>query len=109
MTEIEKRDHERYAIELQTKLTVLPDADGQSPWQTITLETKNISSSGAFFEPDQLLDKGALLDIDLSLPFLRNEGGIEKNSTIRIKGEVVRMAPDGVAVRFVGQYQFIAK
>ncbi len=105
MREIGRRGVERFELELPARMAVLSETGDRPSLCPVTLKTKNISSSGAFFATDQLLGSGTLLDIDLTLPFSRKENGIEKKSTVRVKGEVVRVVPGGLAVRFARQYR----
>lgn len=98
MNGIDKRDVERFRLSLQARLTMLGGLDDR-PVSSVSMRTKNISSSGAFFVTDVPFGIGTLVDVDLSLPLAASK------SKVQVKGKVIRRDPGGMAVRFSKQYQ----
>ena len=76
---------------------------------SLQAETKDISSHGAFFQTEELIEVDTNLDIELLLSMEKLLELLRGKKQIRIliKGTVIRSAPDGVAVSFGRRYQII--
>ncbi len=76
---------------------------------SLQAETKDISSHGAFFLTEELLEEDAKLDIELllSMEKLLELLREKKQIKILIQGTVIRSNPDGIAVSFGRRYQII--
>jgi hypothetical protein len=74
---------------------------------SLQAETKDISSHGAFFITEDLLEENAKLDIEiiLSMEKLQKILAEYQQIRIRIQGTVIRNDPDGIAVSFGRKYQ----
>lgn len=67
------------------------------------MQTRNISSNGAFFETVHPLEVGTRLQVNL---FLRFGPGLRPAETyVQVMGTVVRTSPIGIAVRFGEDFQ----
>jgi hypothetical protein len=102
----EKRKIQR--IELRTPARIKAVAkDGTK--SSLQVETRDISSHGAFFLTEELFDENAKLDIELllSMEKLLELLREKKQIKILIQGTVVRSEPDGIAVSFGKRYQII--
>lgn len=61
---------------------------------------KNISSGGLFFETEKLLELNTKVKIELILPAQYLISKDKRKSLIKVKGRIVRIEEDGVAVKF---------
>jgi len=97
----EKRKFERFDLRLPATIET---GDGTVPIQT---HTRDISAGGACFETGEAMDSGAKLTIEI---IITNEALARLTGTqpkIKIKGNVVRSDPHGVAVCFEGNEKII--
>jgi hypothetical protein len=67
------------------------------------MQTRDISSNGAFFETGQQLAVGTRLQVNLFLKF--GQGLRRQETHIQVIGTVVRTTPAGIAVRFGEDFQ----
>jgi hypothetical protein len=76
---------------------------------SLEAETKDISSHGAFFLTEELVEVNSNLDIELLLSMEKLLELLRGKKQIRIliQGTVIRSAPDGIAVSFSRRYQII--
>jgi len=97
MSETEKREMERFDLELPTRLHV-EDETGEQ--RTIEHKTKNISSNGAFIDTDSPFAVGTEVKLNITVPIdkLKDLGG--KRSKIEVSGSVVRTDNEGMAICF---------
>lgn len=82
----EKRDHERYGLELPVKIN-WNDTSGTEREATGT--TKNISSSGALIVCNSPIEEGCNIDVRIDFPI--SLAGVRK-SRVKARGTVVRDA-----------------
>jgi hypothetical protein len=90
----ESRRLERFSLKLPTFISVLEPG---SPTVNLNLMTENISSGGAFFPTVKPLSEGLKVLVEL---VLKRESGLGGASRVKVKGEVLRSQPDGMAIRF---------
>jgi hypothetical protein len=103
----EKRRLERFELMAPTFLTL--DSGGKSR-ERLQLVTKDISSDGAYLFCSQPLSEGSRvrMDLYLSLDKLSKIAGEVRRAKIRLKGTVVRLGTDGMAIRFESKYRINA-
>ena len=103
----EKRKIQR--IEMRTPARLEGVAKGGKKI-SLQAETKDLSSHGAFFITEDLIEENVILDVELivSMEKLQELLGEKKQIRIRIQGTVIRNDPDGIAVSFGRKYQIIA-
>ena len=105
MEAADKRRAQRFPIELPVALTIK-----QSEGEGTAVKTKDISSSGIYFEFSAPIDVGSSLEFILTLP-----GEITQGKAVKVKcrGKVVRVdqgALDGNAVGLaatIERYEFV--
>ncbi len=75
--------------------------------ETYDLTTRNISSGGAFLLAPSPIAEGTdvRMEFVLSLDMLKRFSGERGRARVRVKGKVLRSDPDGIAVRFDGNYK----
>lgn len=102
MVEIERRNMERFSLELPALLS-MNDKSGKQ--QVAEFMISNICSAGAFFKTDAPLPVGTDVKMDLILPLekFNNTGG--QKSRIDISGCVIRTDSHGMAVCFDKRYR----
>ncbi len=88
----ERRKAQR--VDARLKLEVrLPRTDGQQ--DRATLETRNISTSGIYFEADHFIEPMTKLDMVLQLPVPSKGGkGEARLAPVHCEGIVVRVVPE---------------
>ena len=104
MQPIEKRKLERFDIEAQATISVLPSAMEKEP---LNLWTRNICSGGAFFATTSPLAVGTDVDVDIVLPLdkFKQLPDAFKNVQIKVTGKVLRTESNGFGVGFFDEYQ----
>ena len=106
MVGFERRDMERFDLELPTLLSVTEENGKQ---QTFEVTSKNICAGGAFFKTDNPLPVGTDVKMDL-IVHLEKFKTVKGNGThIDVSGSVIRTNDQGMAVCFdtryrIGQY-----
>ncbi|MEE8400068.1 MAG: PilZ domain-containing protein [Desulfobacterales bacterium] len=102
MLETGKREMERFSLELPAKISVVGEKEEASP---IEATTTDICAGGAFFHTDRPLPVGTKMHFDLvlSLEDLKKLEG--KRASIQIKGAVVRVSEEGMAISFDENYE----
>ena len=77
---------------------------------SLQADTKDLSSHGAFFITEDLIEKNTNLDIELILSMKKLQKLLDgkKQIRIQIRGTVIRNDPDGIAVSFGRKYQITA-
>ena len=97
----ERRRSERYELELPIKLKVNePDVS------SVKLKTRNISFSGALISAGIPLEVGASLEIDLDIPLKAVRGIKTDKAKVALRGRVVRISDDEVALEFAADSRF---
>ena len=99
---IERRDMERFDLELPALLSMDNDKSGNP--RAFEVITHNICSGGAFFKTDTPLSVGTDVKMDLILPLEKFKHGKDKRSRIHVSGSVIRTEKQGMAVCFDRKY-----
>lgn len=102
MVEAGRRKMERFSLELPARISIAGEDNGPAALEAIT---DDISAGGAFFHTDNPLPIGTEMDIVLvlSLDELKKIKG--KKASIKVKGAVVRVGENGMAISFDEEYQ----
>ena len=103
----ERRRLERF--ELNAPARVIVQIKGSTE-KELDLTTKDVSSGGAFLFSSQPLTEGASVKMELliSLDMLRELAGEKKAAKIKVKGMVIRVDAEGIAIRFDSAYKITA-
>lgn len=104
----ERRKIERYELHVPTTIEI---ADATGCLETLQVETKDISASGAYFvAPREPICEGAQLRLEMILPVerLKDLIGANKKVGLRLEGRVIRKDANGIAVLFDKKYQITA-
>jgi hypothetical protein len=96
----DRRRLQRYDLNIPAVIIDIPDIQ-ESP--EVMLMTRDISSSGAFFDTPQPLSPGTMLGLELRFPARDYPGG-----RVQLHGTVVRSTPTGMAVSFDDDCRFFA-
>lgn len=101
-TSEERRHLQRFSV--KAVATVQTTSPGES--QVFELQTRDISSGGAFFPMEVPLATGEKVKITLFLSIYARAqlSGLTNKTKIVTDGEVVRSSSQGIAVRFEGPY-----
>ncbi len=96
---VDRRNRERYLLRIPAQLRVrTPDTE-----QVLPLFTRDISSRGAFFLVQEMLDPGTRVDVSLYVPI-----GRARQSEMETSGRVIRREENGVAVHFDSGYRLVS-
>jgi hypothetical protein len=103
----ERRRLERFDLTAPARLVV--ESDGGRKAQ-LDLTTKDVSSAGAYLYCPEPLLKGANVRMELliCLDRLRKLAGENGRAKIRVRGTIIRVDTDGVAIRFANKYKITA-
>ena len=104
MTETERREIERFALEAPALLSVM---DERGKIIQFEATTRDICSSGAFFLTRKFMPLGTDVKVDLALSFEKEAMLKEKSIHINIAGWVVRTDQNGIALCFYKKYDII--
>ena len=96
---MEKRAMQRFNLSLKAILS-FTDAP------TRELETKDISSGGAFFETPETMPEGTRVFISI-FPIEHDDHRLDRPMVEYLKGVVTRCDRDGMAIAFDRQHHFI--
>lgn len=104
MEAIERRQLERFDLQIPAKIRLI---ESDSVQEAFDLETRDISSGGAFFHTTEPLPIGTGVSIDLVLNLDRLKAIKEDLPWvhIQVKGTVVRSESAGMSVSFAPDYQ----
>lgn len=110
----EKREQERFTLNLQARITYRHAGEGAPVVDTVAA---NISSGGAFLETSHPFPMAAKVEIEFHisvndlyrLKFILSPESLRRltgrNLWVKATGVVIRRAPDGIAVIFDTDYQ----
>jgi hypothetical protein len=100
----ERRKIERFDLAAPAQL-VVESVSGKN--SHLSLTTKDVSSAGAFLFCPQPLVEGSRVKMELfiSLEKFWKLAGERGNAKIRVRGTVVRVDADGIAIRFESKYK----
>lgn len=102
MTFNEKRDMERFALNLPALLSIKDHVGNRRAFEFMI---RDICAGGAFFKTDNPLSVGTDVKMDLILPSdkFKKLGG--KSSRVDVSGRVIRRDSRGMAVCFDKKYR----
>ncbi len=100
----ERRRLERFDLSAPARLFV--ESDGGQKAQ-LDLTTKDVSSAGAYlFCPEPLLEGAQVrMELLICLDKLRRLAGERGRAKIKVKGTIIRVDTDGIAIRFANKYK----
>ena len=103
----ERRRLERFDLCAPVQLVV---EYGEGERTSLALETRDISSAGAYLYCSQPPEEGARVRMDLliSPDALRKAAGEQGKARIRVRGRIIRVDPQGIAIRFENKYKITA-
>ena len=102
MAGVERRNMERFDLELSALLSINDESGNQ---RAVEVTTRNICSGGAFFKTDNPLPVGTDVKMDLILPMEKLDTGKVNRSHIDVSGFVIRSEKHGMAVCFNNRYK----
>jgi len=100
----EQRAFERFDLNVPATIEVMP----QCREKILNLKTRDICAGGAFFHTAQPLAEGTDVRLDIVLDIDRIKRLTGGSSHIRVKGRVLRLEFEGMAVRFHKKYKITA-
>ncbi len=100
---VERRRLERFELAVPASLQVI-SGTGDREQEFINLLTKNVCAGGAYFYTDHPLPENTLVKIDLVLSIERLKKIKGKQAQIKVKGQVIRSEPNGMAICFDPEY-----
>ena len=100
----ERRSLQRFDLSAPAHVTVRGNGHRT---RELNLATKDVSSGGAFILSSEPIANEARVTIELLMSFdtLQKIAGMKKKARIRVKGKVVRVTAEGIAVRFDSAYK----
>jgi hypothetical protein len=103
----ERRRLERFDLCAPAQVVVEYDSGERT---NLSLKTKDISSAGAYLFCPQPPAEGARVKMELllSLDALRKVAGEKGRARIKVRGRIIRVDPDGIAIRFENKYKITA-
>lgn len=102
MAQLEKRQMERFSLELPALLSIVDESEKQRAAEFII---SNICSGGAFFKTKKPLSVGTDVKMDLILPLEKFNKIGGKKSRVDVSGSVIRTDSRGMAVCFDKRYK----
>ena len=101
MTEVERRQMERFSLEVPALLSTV-DESGQP--KTFEIMTNNICAGGAFFITDKPSSVGTDVKMELIISFKKVNKFSNKKTRINVSGSVIRTDEKGMAICFDEKY-----
>jgi hypothetical protein len=100
----ERRRLERFDLAAPARVLVESDAGDKAH---LSLTTKDVSSAGAYLYCPLPLAEGDRVKMELliSLEKLSRLDGEKGSAKIRVRGTIIRVDTDGVAIRFESKYK----
>ena len=99
----ERRKCERLQLELPARL----ETNSTDKKEIFELQTRDISSAGAFLLTTERLSEGTRCRLELMVTSNRIKEITGAQSLIKLEGTIVRSTPDGVAICFDGDCQIL--
>ena len=104
MNFIEKREMERFDLELPALLSMMDESGNQ---RAVKFMISNICAGGAFFKTGEPFSVGSSVKMDLTLPLDRFKKTGGKRSHVHVSGSVIRTDEKGMAVCFDKKYRIV--
>ena len=99
----DRRKYERFQLELPARL----EMNSAQRTEMFELQTRNISSAGAFLNTTARFREGARCRLELIVTSERIKELTGVQGLIKVEGTIVRSTPDGVAICFDGDCQIL--
>ena len=99
----DRRKYERFQLELPARLEI----NSSQTTEMFELQTRNISSAGAFLNTTGKFRVGARCQLELIVTSKRIKELTGLNGLIKVDGTIVRSTSEGVAVCFDGECQIL--
>jgi hypothetical protein len=101
---MEQRQFERFTITLPARMETVTSGKKQ----VFELKTRDISAAGAFINTNEKFFKGTRFKMDFTVPSNRIKELTGARSLIECEGNIVRSAPEGVAICFDKECQILS-
>ncbi len=103
----ERRRLERFSLSTPARIQIESYGVRQEKFDLVT---RDVSSAGAFLYSTQQIPEGANVRTEfyITLDTLGKTLGEEGKAKVRVKGKVVRVDPDGIAIRFDSRFRITA-
>jgi len=99
----DRRKYERFQLELPARL----EMNSAQRTEMFELQTRNISSAGAFLNTTGQFPEGARCRLELIVTSERIKELTGVQGLIKVEGTIVRSTPEGVAICFDGDCQIL--
>ena len=99
----DRRKYERFQLELPARLEI----NSSQTTEMFELQTRNISSAGAFLNTTRRFPVGTRCQLELIVTSKRIKELTGLNGLIKVDGTIVRSTSEGVAVCFDGECQIL--
>lgn len=100
----ERRQFERFVLRLPTKISTAVQEEER---ETFDFVTSNVSAGGAFFLTDKTIPRGTRVVVNLRIATEWLKRLTDREALIEVGGTVVRSGPEGMAVCFDKDHQFL--
>lgn len=103
----ERRKLERFELSAPARIQV--EMNGERP-EELNLATRDVSSAGAFLYSDTQIPKGTNVRVEfyITMDTMRRIVGEKGKVKVKVKGKVIRVDADGIAIRFDSKYKITA-
>jgi hypothetical protein len=101
MNFVEKRNMERFALNLPALLSIKDDSGNRRAFEFMI---HDICAGGAFFKTDNPLSVGTDVKMDFILPLVKFNQTGNKRSRVHVSGSVIRTESQDMAVCFDKKY-----
>jgi hypothetical protein len=100
----ERRKLERYNLIIPTRIVISNNSQEEEVFE---INTCDISAKGAYFKTKHKFEKSSKVTLNFVLPVNKLAQVMGVNSYVKVKGEVVRIDMEGIAVSFNGDYKIM--
>lgn len=100
----DRRRQERFNLIVPTRLVIINN--GQD-CEVIEVNISNISAGGVYLKTQQNIPESTEVSMSFVLPIEKIARVLGVNSFVKIKGNVIRVDMDGVAISFKGDYKIM--
>ena len=100
----ERRKLERFNLVIPARLVL---TNNNQEAEVFEINTCNISAGGAFFKTAHRISEGTRVKINFILPIEKLARILEVTSFVKIKGKIIRVDMEGIAVSFERNYKII--
>jgi hypothetical protein len=100
----ERRKLERFNLVIPTRLVL---TNNNQEAEVFEINTCNISAGGALFKTTHRIPRGTRVNLNFVLPIENLARILGVNSFVKIKGKIIRIDMDGMAVSFDRNYEIM--